>query len=274
MIAASLFNPIRFQKMDTFDFLKNSEDCYLQKWQFGDVVTVQFMADEAVTLTIHDAHTNQQISSHAGVIMPTNLVDTEFQIYELNVELTEIPYEGFFYFKLSTIEGASDMSPFHYKMEWPETILLYYRNTENDFDIIFETGIEFYIRVEGALYNYSPGVESEVYFDQKHNPVQLFALPYRIFTLQIGRKMGVAEWMADLINNAMACDVKRVNGFGIERNEGATWDIFRVEGYSLIGLAIEVVQQVLTQSGSIKQMYVLGDSNGNAIYNRGLISHN
>lgn len=267
MIIIPFTNPIRFKGIDYFDFDFYSKSCqYLQKWQKGDVIYLQFLADESVTIKVVDKATNISVLTVNSVVIPTYLVDQDFDVYEASISLSDIDY-GCYYLKITNSENESVIShTFDYQEFWPETLLLKYSNSENDFDTIFDTGIEFMLRVEGVIHNFTPKTDTDVYFSQRKNPVQLFANPFRQFTLQIGRAKGVSEWIADLFNLAFACDQKSIDSVKFERNEGADWEVIRVDNYPLIGMSIEILPKENQNSGFVIGSYVLGDSDENAIF--------
>lgn len=275
MILIPFTNPVRFKGVDPFDFDYYAKSCkYLQKWQSGDVIFLQFLADEPVTIKVVDNSTKITVKTVSAIIMETSLIDQDFDVYEAQIDLDDLDF-GCYYLQISNQENDTVIShAFDYQQEWPETILINYTNSENDFDTIFDTGLEFMIRVEGVIHNFAPKTDSEVYFSQRKNPVQLFANPYRQFTLQVGRAKGVAEWIADILNIAFACDQKSINGVKFERNEGADWEVIRVDNYSLIGLAIDIVPKENKTSGVVKGFYILGDTDQNAISSNGFIEIN
>lgn len=275
MIVIPFTNPVRFKGIDYFDFDFYAKSCnYLQKWQFGDVIHLQFLADEAVTIKVINESTNLTVKTINAILMETSLIDQNFDVYEATISLDDLIF-GCYHLQITNQYNESVVShTFDYQQEWPETILLRYSNSENDFDTIFETGLEFMIRVEGVIHNFTPKTDSEVYFSQRKNPIQLYANPFRQFTLQIGRAKGVSEWISDIINIAFACDKKSINGVDFERNEGSDWEIGRVENYSLIGMSIEIIPKENQNSGFIKESFIFGDSDQNPIFTNNFININ
>lgn len=269
MISVSLYNPIRFMNVGDVDFLRNF-DCskYFQKWQNGDTLSFQILSDEIFYVTIRNLDTKAEYRSVTIYQQSSSLQDPEFKIYEANINFDETFDQGWYYIQIVGSDGMIAISyPFEYFESQDETILLRYYNSENKTGLIFETGIEFYIRVEGALFDFSPMSDSEVYFDQSKNPVLLYSQPYRQFNLNFGRNKGISEWMADIINYAFSCDQKFIDGKGFERNEGADFEPIRVDNTELMGMNIEVVQKKNNSSDQLKNVFILGDSEGNSVVN-------
>lgn len=189
-----------------------------------------------------------------------------FRVYEFTI--TDMPYEGIFYFDLRSDNMTTRYfsNPFSWKEVQEDTILLQYRNTFNDFDMIFETGIELQFRVEGTVQLFTPRSDSVVYFNQRKNPSQLSATPYRTWSLIIGTGRGVPDWVLDLCNFIMATDTKKVDRLQFERNEGADWEVQRVDNYPLSSASIEIVQKFPEwMDGWHHDLTVLGDSEDNAV---------
>lgn len=266
MIAIPYTNPVRFRGVDYFDFDRYVKSCcYFQKWQKGDTIYMQFLADENVQIKIIDIETGLTKATVNTIVQETNLIGQNFEVREAVIDLSILTY-GLYYFSITDGEGASVISyPIDYKEKHENTILIRYWNSENDLDTIFETGVQFEIRVEGTIRNYTPKTDTEVYFNQRKDPTLLYALPYRSFTLQIGRAAGVSEWIADVLNVAFACDQKTIDGVFFERNEGAEWEVTRLDNYELIGMTLEILPLENQTKGYIKGNFVLGDSDGFAV---------
>src|SRR5690606_24511924 len=73
------------------------------------------------------------------------------------------------------------------------------------------------------------------------NATLLSSIPYRSYTLFIGHADGIANWMADKINRAMACDMVIIDGDYYEKTEGASWEINRADAYAFLGMTLEIM---------------------------------
>jgi hypothetical protein len=95
--------------------------------------------------------------------------------------------------------------------------------------------------LKALIENFKPESDDVIYNDQKRNATLLDSIPYRSFTLFIGNAAGVANWMADKVNRALACDSMRIDGDFYEKTEGASWDVKREEEYAFLGMTIEIM---------------------------------
>ena len=182
MIQIANLNPIRLR--DQHDFMYQN-DCHFQKWQSGDMINIQFMADEVFTVDIFSFEFGYKVLSVPIYQQQTNLIDVDFNVYEISFSVNDLPDFGKYFFRIKNSDGILfDSHPFVYGPYFENTILLRYYNSENDFNIIFETGIEFYLRVEGAVHNYSPKIDGDIYFDQKYDPTMLTSESYKTFIFQ------------------------------------------------------------------------------------------
>lgn len=260
MIYISPANPVRFSNLEPFPFGEYAPDCkYLQKWQHGDCINLQFLSDsDDFSLTIEDENgiyvDNIEISK-----MTTSLEDVWFEVYECSFKLENLPFFGNFRLKLQDDKGNFAFSKcFSYQEQQENTVLLKYRNSSNFIDIIFDTAIDLYFRVEGTIYNYSPKNEPNVFLSSKKNPYLVSSTPYRTFNLQIGYNTGVAEWSVDIVNYALSCDEKKVNGMSFNQNEGSELEIIRFENVSVIGAEVEILFVGDDKYSTLDSIFVLG----------------
>lgn len=268
MIQIANLNPIRLR--DQHDFMYQN-DCYFQKWQSGDIINIQFMADEVFTIDVFSCEFGYKVLSIPIFQQQTNLIDVDFSVYEISFSVNDLPDFGKYFFRIKNSDGiVFDSHPFIYGSYFDNTVLLKYYHSENDFNIIFETGIEFYVRVEGAVHNYSPKIDGDIYFDQKYDPTMLTSESYKTFIFQAGGNRGIPVWMADIVNEAFSCDNKKINNIFIERIEGADWEVSRFDNYSLIGISLEIVKSGDNDSGQVlKSNYVLANSISELVTNKG-----
>lgn len=259
MIQISNLNPIRLRNQN--DFLEQ-RDCFFQKWQNGDIINIQFLSDEIFTVSVIDAALGFQVLSIQVLEMETNLQNVDFKVYEISFNVNDIPNYGKFFFRITNADGSVfDSYIFDYQEYFENTILLQCRNTENDYNVIFETGIEYYLRVDGGVSAYSPRIDGDIYIDQKHNPTLLQSESFQLYTLQVGYNTGVPTWLADIVNELFSCDIKKVNNIYIERNEGSDWEPIRVDNYSLMAMTIEIMKKGSDVGmTTLKTKYALSDS--------------
>ena len=85
------------------------------------------------------------------------------------------------------------------------TLALTYYNSVFQGDVLFETGIQFTIRVAGYIEYMAPGNKMVVYENQPLNQTLVTGRRFRNIALHIGDG-SVPPWMIDKINAALTCD--------------------------------------------------------------------
>lgn len=234
-------NPIRFTDIMPYDFKHAHPKCYWQKFEVADSTQLQILSEDPdITLTVHDFNTDEEIHSFAVSEIPSLIIGQPFLIYEVLINWSDIG-EGRFYLKLENSEDTFYSAPIWVAPEHPNTLLFRYRNSENNFSVVFDTEIIFTIRVEGDIQNFTPRFDDEIYNDQKRNASKLSSIPFREFTLFIGAAQGLPDWMTDKINRVMSCDMIQIDGDWFEKMPDAEWEVIRQDDYPFAGLQINIM---------------------------------
>ena len=238
MVIISPTNPIRFDNSLDYGFGINVDPlCYRQKFELADFTRLQVRSDdEEVYLIIREAFTGKLIDTLTFSEIPSLLVDQTFKIFELDIIFSGL---GIGEYVFSIDDNSSSIISVKTKHE--NTLLFRYQNSENNFGIVFDTGIQFYLRVEGTIQNYTPKSDDVVYTDQLKNATKLFGLPYNVFTLFVGSPRGVDDFMLDLVNRLSSCDMIQINGIWYEKTEGAEWEVERVDNYAWGVMSTEIM---------------------------------
>ena len=238
MVIISPTNPIRFDNSLDYGFGINADPlCYRQPFEVADFTRLQVRSDdEEVYLLIHEAFTGKLITTLTFSEIPSLLVDQTFKIFEVDIIFSNLGVGEYVF----SIDGDSS-SIISVKTKHENTLLFRYQNSENNFGIVFDTGIQFYLRVEGTIQNYTPKSDDVVYTDQLKNATKLFGLPYNVFTLFVGSPRGVADFMLDLVNRLSSCDMIQINGIWYEKTEGAEWEVERVDNYAWGVMSTEIM---------------------------------
>jgi hypothetical protein len=244
-------NPLRFtggmgNKFDTLHMEKlinQFQDVkqYFQKWLPGDRTTVQILSDYEFTFKIYDLD-----GLFVEEIVPTevesSIVGKSFKVYEVPLEFS---LEGCFYAVIEYEAGTLISEPWKVG-DFSDTMLFKYKNSENNFSLVFDAGLELYFRVEGLITNFEPKADDVIYNDQERNSLVLNSVPWRSFTLFAGQAEGIPDWIADKVNRIMSCDIVWVDapsfdGY-ITKVEGAEWEVLRAEQNPFIGIRTEIMQ--------------------------------
>lgn len=234
-------NPIRFTDMLPYDFEHAKPKCYWQKYNLSDQTRLQILSDDPnITLTVHNYQNDVLEHTFNVVEIPTMLVGQTFKVYESTLDWNLVG-NGRYYLKLESPLGTYYSTPIWIDTDHEGTILFRYRNSENNFSVIFDTDIIFTLRVEGDIQNFSPKFDDEIYNDQKRNASKLSSIPYRTWTLFIGAAQGLPDWMNDKVNRVMSCDMIQIDGDWFEKVPDAEWEIIRQDDYPFAGLQIEIM---------------------------------
>ena len=248
MIQISKLNPVRF--IDTTDInagfdgnfnlyqTPNYTDpkCYLQKWAQSDTLKLQVVADIApsnVEIRDIDNKLIDTINWAASTLVLSNF--PTLTIYELQYQFSACPVGKY---QLYFDDFISE--PICVQIDQTKTILLKYKNSENNYSTVFDTGIEFEFRIESEIRGYKPKNDREVYNDQKQNLTQLFSVAYSQFTFVVGGQRGVARWALDKVNQIQQCDQVSYNGILYQPIADAEFEVIQPEFYDLLGATVDI----------------------------------
>lgn len=283
MFNIAILNPLRF--IDTSD-INNSFDgnfaidqvlsyqnpkCYFQKWQTSDVLRLQVISDFVPTdLLFKNIETDGIDGTGVWVETPTVIVGQTFKVYELEFEFLSLPagkyYTEFSYTDENSVEHILVSEPICVAQKQENTLLLQYKNSINDLDTIFDTGIVFNFRVESAIKDFTPGNNRAVYVDQNVNATLLSAVPFRKFNFYLGFQYGLPEWVVDKVNFIQSVDQVKYNNVYYQIVDGAEYDISRNDDNSFAGGFIEVQP---TNNNFNRYTTIPSEDGDNIIYNMG-----
>jgi hypothetical protein len=215
---------------------------YYQKWVKADHIILQCES------TIAPARL--QLYNAQGVLVKE--VDwlnffvgagVSYGIYQADLEVTDVP-DGVYY--LYTKVGLLSVSwpvisnPIHIKSKWPGTALFKYRNSFNDFDVAWSTGIEMLFRCEAAIMEFQPVNDVTTSANQLGDLNTLKAVPSRSFKLFTGTAIGHPPYITDILNRILSCDYVNIDGQEFQLMPGAKWEMTRAKGYPFVGSAIDI----------------------------------
>jgi hypothetical protein len=215
---------------------------YWQPWQKNDIVKFQILSNYAPhQLELYDCSGNQ-IDTFVLAYVASSIEGTGQRVYEASVALNGYD-DGVYQFRI--LSGNPVLET--YVSEWfqlkdlhENTVLLEYKHDENDHDIIFETGIQFSLRVHGELAEFQPGADRTVFVDQRRNIVLLSGSSFEGEKFIIGDSFGVPNYMIRKINNIYLCSQVLHDGVQYVGAEGARFEAKREELYPMTGWAFEL----------------------------------
>lgn len=245
-------NPIRFtggagDKFDRLlmvDLINKFQEhrCYFQKWNVGDSTKMQILSDWEFTFKIYELENNVQVADITPTVFANSIEGQTFTVYEVDIPF---PEPGEFYAVIEYEGNTLISEPFEVGDFSDCTLFFKYRNSENNFSVVFDNGFEFRFRVEGVVADFEPKSEDVIYNDQQKNSRILNAVPWRSFTMYVGNELGIPDWVADKANRLMACDVvhvdsKTFDGY-ISKVEGAEWEVTRSAEQPFLGVKVEIM---------------------------------
>jgi len=241
-------NPIRFVPDGESDlFLINQENkCYFQKWTLDDFTKIQILSDfPDIDIVIRDYDSNLEVLTIPVTEIGISIIGETWKCYEAEFDFGLLPvghyYAELTYSSISTPAVTLFSEPFDVQESHPDTMLFIYQNSENNYSVIFDTGIEFTFRVEGTIKEFTPVSDDVIYNDQKRNVTLLNSVPYRSWKLYIGNAPGLPDWVLDKVNRIMSVDEKNIDGVDFEKVEGEKWEQVRQVEYPFSGMSIEIM---------------------------------
>lgn len=240
MIITSPTNPIRFTGAIDYEFSHNEFKCYSQKYNLSDVTYLQVLSDEdeVPIMKARDVYTNKVIKTYVFNHVAENItVNETFKVYEVEIVFNDIGVRDF-YLEFNDSQKSTSITV---SINHKDTVMLKYRNSRNDFGIVFDSEVVFYTRVEGSIRDYTPRSDDEIYNDQIRNSTKLYSLPYSVFTFYAGVSIGLPDFMLDQVNRIFSCDMIKIDDHWFEKTEGAEWEIKRIPGYQFSGMSINVM---------------------------------
>jgi hypothetical protein len=217
---------------------------YLQPWQNNDIIYIQIISNYAPhNIELLDCNGNQ-VDTFAAAHVPTSVEDTGQKVYEAAIALTS--YDGgAHYVRISSgtpILSIVESEMFDIKELQENSVLIKYKHDENDYDVVFETGIEFQLRTFGGfpIEQYKPGADRVVYIDQSRDAVLLSGRTYAIDKLIIGDAGGLPRYMIEKINAIFQCSSLTIDGKGYVVNDGATLEPAIESFYPMAGWGIDL----------------------------------
>lgn len=217
---------------------------FLRPWQKNDIINIQLLSNfSPFNLHLLDCNDNV-IDSFEAVYKPSSIEGTGQKVYEFSIALNGYA-EGIYYFRLDAgspiiIVGTTalfDLRQFH-----EGTILFSVTHDQNDYDTVFETGIQINFRMYGGFLteNYVPAVERVIFVDQPENAVQLSSRTFDTDDLIIGTEDGVPPDVIKTINQLFACSEVLVDGKQWVGIDNAKFEGSIEPGYPLVGWRYKV----------------------------------
>jgi hypothetical protein len=217
---------------------------YFQPWQKNDIIYFPLLSNYGPhNLELLDCNGNQ-IDTFVLAYVPSSIEDTGQKFYLASVALNSYP-SGYYYFRLSSgspVLKVMVTAGIHIDDLHPYSFQIRYKHNENDFDVPFETGVEFQFRTFGGFppEQYKPGSDRTIYIDQERNGVILSGKTYDIDKLIIGDAGGVPKAIIKKVNKILECSSTIFDGKQYVVNEGANFEAVTESEYPMAGWGIDL----------------------------------
>ena len=216
---------------------------YHQPWQTTDIIYLQFESTfDPIIVELIDENGSSVITLPALVGLPNRYYPNTFS-YEVEMSLASLD-PGCYRIKITAGSAGPTQKVYwsHYLdiSEDPlaNTVLVKYKNSRFHEDVVFETGIEFQVRLPGHFGLLDPGRSEERYKDQRYTPSLLSSRSFRKFPLILGDEFGLPDEIIDLVNRICGCDSITIDGKSFCVAEGSSFDLLDAEGYPKRGIKL------------------------------------
>ena len=232
---------------------------YKAPWQTSDVIPLQFESNFApIQLDLFNVLYKDPMVTLLMSQVGANPQMPGWYIYQAFISLAGLE-PGDYYVKLSP---GSDPAAIEYSepllivdppaagtVEADPTVLMKYKHSHFHGDVIFETGIEFALRVQGAFGKIYASSQDTFYRDNKMNPYQLSSKVYGSFDYSFGGSFGIPDWMIRILTWAWSCDSVTLNGKSYAKdpgdgNGGQAMQIIEEDGYPLKGVNMVIAEGI------------------------------
>jgi hypothetical protein len=218
---------------------------YCQKWHYGDTIYLQVISNFAPVQIEFMTCSGKVLNTYNGTTKTSPFIDPSFAIYEFAINIPVIE-EGRYYYRLNigydvTLEQFLS-EPQYIQSEDPNTIMFNYRQSYNEFDVVFDTGITFGFRVDGSIGPLNPKSKDAVWNNQTYNLETISSIPYRVFKLAIGGMYGAPDWVVDKVNRILSCNTVSIDNRRYTKEDGAQWEAVTAEYYPMKGWKIDIRQ--------------------------------
>lgn len=210
-----------FWKNRLNEFQKAAKQFY-QLWQTNDVISVQ-LENNGGQISIETRNCKGQLVGSPYIMQQKqqNTFDPSYFLYEAHMSQGLVPPGVYFHIARVGVSPVTDVlisEPFSIATKHAATILLQYKNRIHKAGMIFETGIEPWLRVKAYLEMIDPESEDVTFEDQISDIVTLKSTPYRVFRLHIEQ---IPDWLINILNYVLGCSSVRLDGVYFSKNSDA-----------------------------------------------------
>lgn len=226
---------------------------YRQKWQRSDVTYLQIESSIPPNdLQVYRLLSGNQRALAKEIEWTEAFAGVAYKVYELEYDISDLG-DGIFVnyqvIELLAIRWEAISEPIQSKVKWPGTLGFRYKNSFNDFDVAWTTGIKMFFRCEAAIppRDFDPQWDRSSYVNQNRTVKTTKGRRYRTFRLHTGTALpywnaGVAPWVLDLLSDILICDWIEIEEKRFQLETDAKWEKATVKDYPLVWGTIEIAE--------------------------------
>lgn len=217
---------------------------YSRVWQTTDIIVLQFESSfDPIIIELLDQNKQSIITLPALVGLPNKYIPTTHS-FEIKMSLAGLQ-TGCYQLRATFGVGAGQLimyTDYQYisSVPIPNTILINYYNTRFFKDIIFETGVQFQMRVQGFIDddNSIRPLKQEVYRNQQYSNQVLSSKSTRNVPVHFGDFYGLPVDVTELLEQIFECNTVTLDGKLYGLADGSKAEYTGVENYRLRGLKL------------------------------------
>lgn len=217
---------------------------YCQPFQKNDIIFLQLLSNFGVHNVELLTCDGIQIDTFEFAHVPSSIEGTGQKVFQLAAALNTYP-EGVY--KIRITSGAPvlyvyESELFDLRTLHANSVQIKYKHDENDFQTVFETGIEFIFRTFGGFppEQYKPGNDTTVFIDQSRNGIVLARKTYDIDKFLLGDAGGVPREIIQKMNDILGCSSNIFDGKQYVVNDGADFNVVNQDLYPMAGWGIDL----------------------------------
>lgn len=214
---------------------------YDQKWVKSDTTKLQLES----SIAPDDMKIYQRRTVVKAIPWTAVYTTASYKVYELTFDLSDLPDGKYFVYQrvaLLGVEWEAISEPIYLKDSWPNTLLIKYKNSFNDFGVAWTTGIEMCFRIEAGIEDPDFKLGRTAYVNQVRKVATLKGMPYRVLKLNVGEAPGVSPYMIDILTRIFDCDYIKIEGKFYQADEEAKMEKNQPKNYPLMGASIDIVE--------------------------------
>jgi hypothetical protein len=225
-------------------YLWQQKVIFKQPWQLNDSIRLQFRSELGPVVW--------KLYTSDGALKDQDNLDQVLQnadnpgeyVYQADIALS-IYDPGCYYLE---VEFGDDLTIFSETLEFSNLIenslLLQYKHSSYREEVMFETGVDFMIRIYARMIFKTPASKDVVYEDQELNETMVDSKSYHLWELQLSDERGIPDWLIIILNGILGCDYLLADGRFYTKSEGSKLEESKIDNYAMRGWKTELREQL------------------------------